>query len=126
MDFEKGDFVKYKIMADDENGNTTDEVLEEGEAQIMDVQINGSLVLNNGSGLIALPEECEKITPKVRGNWNLSCDIECPRCGHDNDLMDVDEWYLLSMPGENKEFDRPEEFRCEKCGFEMLIEGTDY
>lgn len=126
MALEKGDFVKYKIMADDENGNPTNEVLEEGEAQILSVQRNGSFVLSNGSGLIALPNEVEKIKPKVRGNWSVSCDIECPKCGHDNDLMDIDEWHLLSKPAENKDFDKPEEFQCEKCGFEMLIEGTDY
>lgn len=126
MQLEKGDFVKYRIMADDEDGNPTDKVLEEGEAQILDIQRNGSLVLSNGSGLIALPNEVEKIKPKVRGNWVVSCDIECPKCGHDNDLMDEDEWYLLSQPGENKDFDKPEEFECKKCGFEMLIEGTGY
>lgn len=126
MALEKGDFVKYKIMADDENGNPTNEVLDEGEAQILSVQRNGSFVLNNATGLIALPNEVEPIKPKVRGNWNVSCDIECPKCGHDNDLMDIDEWYILSRPAENKDFDKPEEFKCEKCGFEMLIEGTDY
>jgi hypothetical protein len=126
MKLEKGDFVKYKIMASDEDGKPTNEILEDGEAQILDIQKNGNLMLSNGSGLIALPEECQKIKPKVRGNWNVSCDIECPKCGHDNDLMDIDEWYLLSKPGENKEFNKPEEFSCKKCGFEMLIEGTDY
>lgn len=126
MQLEKGDFVKYRIMADDEHGNPTNEILEEGEAQILDIYSKGTLVLDTESGLAAWPHECEKIKPKVRGNWVVHCDIECPKCGHDNDLMDVDEWYLLSKPGENKEFDKPEEFKCQKCGFEMLIEGTDY
>lgn len=125
MQLEKGDFVKYRIMADNEDGNSTGNVLEEGEAQILSIQKNGSFVLSD-TELIALPGECEKIKPKVRGNWVVHCDIECPKCGHDNDLMDIDEWYLLSKPGENKEFDKPEEFKCQKCGFEMLIEGTDY
>jgi hypothetical protein len=124
MKLEKGDFVKYRIMACDENGNRTNELLEEGEAQIL--EIDGTITLDNASGLIALPEECEKIKPKVRGNWVVSCDIECPKCGHDNDLMDIDEWWSISNIGENKELSSPENFKCNKCGFEMLITGTDY
>lgn len=66
------------------------------------------------------------VKPEVRGNWVVSCDIECPKCGHYNDLMDIDEWWTISNIGENKDLDKPEEFKCSKCGFDMLIEGTDY
>lgn len=125
MQLEKGDFVKYRIMADDENGKATDDVLEEGEAQILDIQRNGSFILSD-TELIALPEECEKIKPKVRGNWVVSCDIECPKCGHTNELMDEDEWWAISNIGENKDLDKPESISCKKCKFEMLLTGTDY
>lgn len=123
--FEKGDFIRYKIHAVDEKGNDINEILAEGESQILDIQRNGNLILSN-TDLIALPEECEKIKPKVRGNWRVHCDIECPKCGKDNDLMDEDEWWTISEIGENKELEKLEEIRCRKCGFEMLLEGTDY
>lgn len=126
MKLEKGDFVKYRIMVDDDNGNPTNEILEEGEAQILDVYSKGTLKLDTESGLAAWPNECEKIKPKVRGNWVVHCDIECPKCGHDNDLMDEDEWWVISNPGESKDLDNPEVFTCRKCKFEMLLTGTDY
>lgn len=126
MSVEKGDFVKYKIMADGEDGKPTDEILEEGEAQILEIQRNGSFILSNESGLIAQPGECEKIKPSVRGNWVVSCDIECPKCGYDNDLMDLDEWWAISKMGENKDLTAPEQITCKKCKFEMLLTGTDY
>lgn len=125
-EIQKGDFVKYKIHADDDTGNSTNEILDEGEGQILGIESNGNLRLDNETGLLALPEECEKIKPKVRGNWVVHCDIECPKCGHDNDLMDEDEWWDISQIGENKELEKPEEITCRKCGFEMLLTGTDY
>ena len=124
--FEKWDFVKFKIFAADEDGSRTDEVLDEGEAQIVEITVNGSLILDNATGLIALAEECEKIRPKVKGRWEISCDIECPKCGHNNDFMDIDEWFTMSQPGETKTFSKSEEFSCRKCGFQMLIEGVEY
>ncbi len=71
-------------------------------------------------------ETPENIDPNVRGNWVVHCDIECPKCGHDNDLMDEDEWWVISNIGENKDLSTPEKLTCKKCKFEMLLTGTDY
>jgi hypothetical protein len=64
--FKEGDWVKYKIMCNDEYGNKTDEVLEEGETEVLGIEKNGNIQLDTGSGLLALPEECEKISPKYK------------------------------------------------------------
>jgi hypothetical protein len=40
--------------------------------------------------------------------------------------MDEDEWWTISNIGENKDLQKPENFRCKKCNFEMLITGTDF
>lgn len=122
---EKGDFVHYKIMVDDVDGKPTNEILHEGEGQITGFYHNGNLKID-GLNVIARPGECEKIKAKVRGNWIVQCDITCPKCLHEHDLMDMDEWYELSKPGETKDFSDPVEYKCEACGFEMELTGTDY
>ena len=67
-----------------------------------------------------------KIKP-VRVQWHISGDIECPHCEHDNDFMEVDEYYFFSAPGENKKnFSRPIEFVCTKCHKEFLVDGADH
>lgn len=68
----------------------------------------------------------EKGDLEVRGNWVVSCNIECPKCGHDNDLMDEDEWWAISHIGETKDLQFSVEITCKKCKFEMLLTGTDY
>lgn len=68
----------------------------------------------------------EDINPEVRGNWVVRCDIECPKCLHDNDLMDQDEWWVISGIGQNIDLDAPEKIKCKGCGFEMILTGTDY
>jgi hypothetical protein len=121
---EKGDFVKYKIIDEPPDGDGS--VIEEGEAQVLRIQSNGYFVIDSPSGLIAKPSECEKVMPKVEGNWRVSCDIECPKCGHYNDLMDLDEWWYIAQICENKTLKTPEEITCKKCKFEMLLTGTYY
>jgi transcription elongation factor Elf1 len=71
-------------------------------------------------------ESKEEIKP-VRVQWSISADIECPHCNHDNDFMDVDEWYNFTKPGENVEkFHYDVGFTCEECGKEFKINGADY
>jgi hypothetical protein len=70
--FKAGDVVKYKIHVDDSFGKPTDEIIEEGEAEIIKVQRSGGLILNNNSGLIALPEECELVKPI---KWHIKMDL---------------------------------------------------
>lgn len=59
--FQIGDLVRYRIFSSDNYGNSTNEVLDEGEAEILRIELNGNLMLSNPTGLLALPEECEKI-----------------------------------------------------------------
>lgn len=63
----------------------------------------------------------------ARVQWSISGDIECPNCEHEHDFMTVDEWYLYSQPGENKDnFFHGIEMTCDKCGNEFIVNGSDY
>lgn len=53
--------------------------------------------------------------------WNVSGDVECPHCGHDNDFMNEDEWYGLCKVGESKKFNPPIIITCSKCKYEIAI-----
>jgi len=63
----------------------------------------------------------------ARVSWNISADVECPHCEHDNNFMQVDEWHLYTQPGENKEeFFCKIEMTCDKCNKEFIVNGSDY
>lgn len=65
--------------------------------------------------------------PAVRVQWSISATMECPHCEHDNDFMQVDEYWRYSQPGENKEkFFAPIEITCENCQKKFTGNGSDY
>lgn len=63
----------------------------------------------------------------VRVNWIVKGEFDCPHCEHTHDFMDIDEFWVWSGPGENKEkFFQPLKFVCEECGKEFEINVSDY
>lgn len=67
------------------------------------------------------------VLPAVRVQWSISATMECPHCEHDNDFMQVDEYWNFSNVGENVEkFHYPIEITCEECGKEFTVDGADY
>ena len=63
----------------------------------------------------------------VRVSWYIQGTIECPFCYHENDFMDVDEYWEYSQIGENKElFFAPVEVTCNSCNNSYIVNGSDY
>lgn len=61
--FKIGDWVKYKII-DRVDAGGDGSITEEGESEIIGITESGGIEIDSESGLIALPSECEKISPK--------------------------------------------------------------
>lgn len=81
----------------------------------------------NVEGLSVSPAIAKPMLPAVRVQWSISATMECPHCEHDNDFMQVDEYWSYSQPGENKEkFFAPIEITCENCQKEFTVNGSDY
>lgn len=81
----------------------------------------------NVEGLNVSPAIAKPMLPAVRVQWSISATMECPHCEHDNDFMQVDEYWNFSNVGENVEkFHYPIEITCEECGKEFTVDGADY
>lgn len=81
----------------------------------------------NVEGLNVSPAIAKPMLPAVRVQWSISATMECPHCEHDNDFMQVDEYWCYSQPGENKEkFFAPIEIVCENCQKKFTVNGSDY
>jgi predicted nucleic-acid-binding Zn-ribbon protein len=67
-----------------------------------------------------------KVEARVR--WSMSADIECPKCGHDNDFTDEDDYHEMCEPFANEDFSEREEFTvtCKNCKTEITVTGSDY
>jgi len=64
---------------------------------------------------------------EVKVEWNISADVECPKCKHINDFMDVDEWYLYCQVGESKDVFRHKlDFECDECNHKFIVNGSSY
>jgi hypothetical protein len=67
----------------------------------------------------------EKKTARV--SWYIRGHVECPKCEHVSDFMEVDEYWSYCEMGDNKEtFNNPCEMTCEECGEEFEVNGSDF
>lgn len=64
----------------------------------------------------------------ARINWQVEAKVECPKCMHDNDFMEVDEWWCFSQIGETKDFNENMcvDITCSGCGEKIKVTGSDY
>lgn len=63
----------------------------------------------------------------VRVQWRVSADVECPYCEHDNDFMEVDEFWVHCPVAENQEkFFYPITMTCDNCKKKFQVDGADY
>lgn len=60
-------------------------------------------------------------------SWSISADVECPHCKHNNNFMELDEWYLSCEVGQTiEEFEHNVEMTCDKCEKDFEINGSEY
>lgn len=58
-------------------------------------------------------------------NWTVELDAECPHCEHLNNLMLVDEYWIVFGNVESKE-NVNREHKCESCGEQFLITESSF
>jgi transcription elongation factor Elf1 len=88
-----------------------------------------SNAFNNGNKKKGSSRRVEAlVSPQaVRVQWHVDATITCPHCEHENNFMDIDEWWAFSRIGENnKNFIYPIDFECDSCGKTFKVDGSDY
>lgn len=56
--------------------------------------------------------------------FELKC--ECPHCERDNDLMNIDEWWVIFGRNPNPCKDLNYEHDCEHCGQTFIIKNMEF